>query len=188
MNNDENILNCALKLFAARGYDSVGIQEVVDVAGVTKPTLYHYFDNKKGLLESILDLNFKNLFIELSKNAIYDGDILNTLLRTVRAYFNFAESNKDFYRLHLSLWFAPPQSESCRLVNPHLAKEYKMIEKIFLDAVTDHGNMKNRHREYAISFQGTVNTYIGLYLNGYSSLDENVIRALVKQFMHGLFS
>ncbi len=36
------ILCHALQLFASRGYDATGVQEIVEAAGVTKPTLYHY--------------------------------------------------------------------------------------------------------------------------------------------------
>ena len=32
MDNRSNILECAMALFAARGYDAVGIQEIVDAA------------------------------------------------------------------------------------------------------------------------------------------------------------
>ena len=46
MDNRAEILNAALDLFHARGYDAVGVQEIVDRAGVTKPTLYYYFGSK----------------------------------------------------------------------------------------------------------------------------------------------
>ena len=52
MENRDHILDCALRLFAARGYDAVGVQEIVELAGLTKPTLYHYFGSKRGLLET----------------------------------------------------------------------------------------------------------------------------------------
>ena len=48
MDNKEVLLQVALDLFHAKGYDAVGIQEIVDKAGVTKPTLYYYFGSKKG--------------------------------------------------------------------------------------------------------------------------------------------
>ena len=59
-NNNDNrtgLLHSALTLFATRGYDAVGVQEIVENAGVTKPTLYHYFGNKLGLLETLLEEN-----------------------------------------------------------------------------------------------------------------------------------
>ncbi len=55
MDNRSTLLKCALDLFAARGYDGVGVQEIVEAAGVTKPTLYHYFGSKQGLLQALLE-------------------------------------------------------------------------------------------------------------------------------------
>jgi len=54
MSNRETILACALQLFSARGYDAVGVQEIVEAVGIQKPTLYHYFGSKAGLLHSLL--------------------------------------------------------------------------------------------------------------------------------------
>ncbi len=53
MDNRERLLQCALDLFADRGYDAVGVQEIVDTAGVTKPTMYHYFGSKHQLLQEL---------------------------------------------------------------------------------------------------------------------------------------
>lgn len=48
MDNREKILNCALELFHARGYDAVGVQEIAEMAGVTKPTLYYYLETNEA--------------------------------------------------------------------------------------------------------------------------------------------
>ena len=46
MENKERILECALELFYAKGYDAVGVQEIAERSGITKPTLYYYFGSK----------------------------------------------------------------------------------------------------------------------------------------------
>jgi AcrR family transcriptional regulator len=50
---EERIIAAAVKLFAERGFDATSVQEVVEVAGVTKGALYHYFDSKHDLLYAI---------------------------------------------------------------------------------------------------------------------------------------
>ena len=62
MDNRSNILSQAVELFASRGYDAVGVQEIVDAAGITKPTLYHYFGSKLGLLNTIFTEHFTALY------------------------------------------------------------------------------------------------------------------------------
>ena len=55
-------------------------------------------------------------------------------------------------------------------------------------AAKDHGNMRGRQRAYAATFLGMINTYIGLALNGYADLTDEVLYQAVHQFMHGIFS
>ena len=59
MDNKELIKKSALDLFYARGYDAVGVQEIVNTAGITKPTLYYYFGSKRGLLENLLQSGYQ---------------------------------------------------------------------------------------------------------------------------------
>jgi AcrR family transcriptional regulator len=49
----ERLIRAATELFAAKGFDRVAVQEVVDRAGVTKGAMYHYFDSKDDLLNEI---------------------------------------------------------------------------------------------------------------------------------------
>jgi AcrR family transcriptional regulator len=43
-------------LFAARGYDEVGAEEIVRTAGLTRGALYHHFPSgKRGLLEAVYE-------------------------------------------------------------------------------------------------------------------------------------
>ncbi len=188
MSNKENILEVALKLFSERGYDSVGVQEIVEKAGITKPTLYHYFENKRGLLDAIIKEYSTQRLVRIGKAAIYSGDVTMTLRNTVAACFNFARSNPEYYRLQMSLWFAPLDSESFQAIKPFIELEQRLFEDIFINAANDHGNMKGRHRVYAASFLGIINTYIGIVANGYAKFDNQLIQQMVHQFMHGIFS
>jgi AcrR family transcriptional regulator len=188
MNNRTKILACALKLFAARGYEAVSVQEIVDAAGITKPTLYHYFGSKQGLLTSLITENSAPLYARVEQAAIYTGDLPLILQQVVTAHFIFARENATFYRMQLAMWFAPPSSESYKVVSQVNNKRYRLIEALFVQAARDHGNMKGRQRAYAATLIGTINTYIGLALNGFTELDDRLVRQATHQFMHGIFS
>lgn len=45
----ERILSTALDLFAIKGYDATAVREICEAAGITKPTLYHFFGSKDGV-------------------------------------------------------------------------------------------------------------------------------------------
>ena len=64
MDTKEKILSCAEELFYLKGYDGTGVQEIVEQAGITKPTLYYYFGSKRGLLDQLLETKFSQLLRE----------------------------------------------------------------------------------------------------------------------------
>lgn len=182
------LLREALRLFAARGYDAVGVQEIVEAAGVTKPTLYHYFGSKRGLLDALLAGHFEALYEQVRQAAEYRRDVRLNVQQVADAYFAYAQEHPAFYRLHLSLWLAPPDSEGFRAVAGRLERQHALLEDLFVRAAEDHGNMRGRQQRYAATLTGMINTYIGLYLGGYSRLDDEVRYQAVHQFLHGIFS
>ena len=103
MDSRTGLLQSALTLFAARGYDGVGVQESCRGAGVAKPTLYHFFGSKLGLLEAL----FSNTAARLdsgSRRRRITGDLPLTLDRIFAAYIDFATAQPTFYRRN---WLYP---------------------------------------------------------------------------------
>ncbi len=188
MENRDKLLDAALELFAARGYDAVGVQEIVEAAGVTKPTLYHYFGSKSGLMEALLGRSFAPLDADLAQAAEYRRDLTKNLQDVARAYFHFAEQRPVDYRMLLALWLAPQQSEAHKLAAELNDRQQRRLEQMFAQASEDHGNMRGRQREYAAAFLGVVNTLIALALNGHARLDADLVYRAVHRFEHGIYS
>lgn len=178
----------ALRLFVDRGYDAVGVQEIVEAAGVTKPTLYHYFGSKLGLLEVLVGERMENLLTELKRASDYQHDLPKTLNEVARVYFNFAGEQSLLTRLNMALWLGPLNSEARKVTLGFNERQYAMLEDLFKKAAQDHGNMKGRHQAYAVTFLGMLNNYINLSLNGYTKLDDQLRYQAVHQFMHGIYS
>jgi AcrR family transcriptional regulator len=51
----EQILDCALQVFADRGYHGASIADVCTRAGIGRATLYQYFDDKRDVLLALAD-------------------------------------------------------------------------------------------------------------------------------------
>lgn len=188
-NNQSKILNVALNLFALHGYDAVGVQQIVVKADVTKPTLYHYFGSKKGLFESILVEKSVPLLQEVSEASRYDGNIVYSVTRVVNTYFSISQYQPMFYRLMLQTWFSPATSETYESISNLHYQQFELIERLFIEASADHGNMKGRHRQYAVSLRGMIDTYIGLSLQGFIELNnDDLVSRIVHQFLYGIFS
>ncbi len=188
MENRVKLLECALDLFSARGYDAVGVQEIVEAAGVTKPTLYHYFNHKRGLLDTLLEEQFAPLNGAIHQAAEYQGDLVMSLRNVLTVYFNFAVEHPVFYRLTLALYFASPGSEPNQAASRFTREQYHLVEEMFIQAGAQHGNLKGRQGTYAATLIGLINTYIGLFLNGYIVLNGALVYQAVQQYMYGIFA
>lgn len=186
--NRQIILDEALSLFAARGYEAVGVADVVGAAGLTKPSLYHHFGSKLGLLEALLEASYLELLERVRPATDYQGDLPLTLFRVVSAYCAFAQARPQVYHLLLNLCFAPPQSEAYRAVTPWNQRQHDILKDMFQKASGDHGNMKGRHELYAVLFLGMINTLIGVSLGGHLELNDEMVFKAVHQYMHGIYS
>jgi len=80
----DQILQGAATVFAADGYDGASMARIATVAGVSKGTLYNYFDNKAALFTAYVsdacDRGLANVF----DTAATDGDPAGVLLRIGR--------------------------------------------------------------------------------------------------------
>ena len=188
MDNRTAILDHALRLFAARGYDAVGVQEIVEAAAVTKPTLYHYFGNKRGLLDALLQERAAPLQAAVRAVVVYPADVTLTLRNVMRAYFEYARAEPTFYTMFTSMRYAPPASEPYRAASRLHEEQRALLEGLFGQAAEYHGNMRGRERAYAITLLATINAYIEAAQGAGQALDEELVHQAVHQLMYGILS
>lgn len=56
----ERLLDAALDLFAGKGYEAASMDDIADLVGITKGSLYHYVTGKQDLLSAVFILAFSN--------------------------------------------------------------------------------------------------------------------------------
>lgn len=191
MDNRQRILECAFELFCQRGYDAVGIQEICNEAGITKPTMYHYFGSKTGLLRTLMEDKMSEVMEKLEEAAVFHGDMEQALYDFATVLTDFANADHKGYMLLMSMCYSPKESEVHQVGNPYIVRIYNMVVQLFEQAAYVLGNMNGRQKEFAIGFMGLVNHYI-LYLcfmdEGPVEISEEKKRGLIHQFMHGIYS
>lgn len=187
------IIEKALELFCARGYDAVGVQEIAEQSGITKPTLYYYFGSKQGLMETILEENSRILEEMLEKAVEEPGDVPQVLYRVARAYFDFAGSHWQFYLFMLSQFYSGKKSEGFRTVYPLIQKYYQLVVRIFEDSADRLGNMGGRQEQFAVSFMGILDSHMMMLgreqdeEHGLVMTDQRTYE-IVRQFLYGIYS
>jgi len=182
------MLSAAENLFASEGYDGVGIQRIVDACGVQKPTLYHYFGSKQGILEEIVRSEFMPFLDSLERSCAFNGDLTMTLENAVKTHFAFATEKPTIYRMYLSLMVAPKESDGFKVFLPVVERQYAILEQMFRLAEKQHGNMRGRSKRYAITFTGHINAYITAHHYGQIALSEESAYMVCKHYMHGILS
>ena len=193
MDNRELIMNTAISLFSTRGYDAVGVQEIVEQAGVTKPTLYYYFGSKQGLLQKIVDTNSVILEQMLWDAVKAPGDVPFALKRVARAYFDFANEHWEFYRFMVGQLHAGHETEGFKTVFPVISRCYQFLVKLFDDSADVLGNMNGRQAQFAISFMGTLDSHMVMFMlhpdeKEHAHVTDEKVHEIVRQFLYGIFT
>lgn len=192
METKELIMQCANSLFYTKGYDAVGVQEIVDKAGITKPTLYYYFGSKAGLLKTLLEVKFGAFRESLRHLAEPELRIEEVLYQFAKDCWSFFGREREFYLLFMALFYSARENEAYRAVKPYVTEFYEFAVSIFDRAADQLGNMHGRQRQFAISFIGMINHYMILKLEtegvAQAEICDEELRAVVHQFMYGIFS
>lgn len=94
----DRIIDQAAILFAQRRYDQVTLDELIQILGIGKGTLYRYFTNKEELYGQILDLGHMKLMEILS--SVRDRQDVDPVEKLYEMSFSMAH----FIRLHLDIY------------------------------------------------------------------------------------
>lgn len=80
------ILDGARQVFLSRGFDGASMGEIAKVAGVSKGTLYVYFDSKESLFEALTTMEKAGLAETLFKLDSQDPDVRSVLTDLGHSY------------------------------------------------------------------------------------------------------
>ena len=92
----QRLLDTAEKLFYARSYEDVGVQEICQEAGVKKGSFYHFFPSKRDLTLAILDESWKR-YRETMLAQVFARDIapLKRIERLLDRQYRHHKAVKD---------------------------------------------------------------------------------------------
>jgi len=101
-NSIRSVLDSALSLFVAQGYDATSMDDIAGQAGLTKGAVYFYFKDKISLLYALLERSEEELF-----EPIYDAirsQLSSPTMRIVRLTSEFSRvgaEHKELALLHV---------------------------------------------------------------------------------------
>ena len=106
----DRILQGALELFSAKGYEATSVREICEAAGITKPTLYHFYGSKEGVYRALVDGALDDFSRAVTRAMQTPGSAVERLQRVGRAYFERARARRDLCRFIFGLVHNPATS------------------------------------------------------------------------------
>jgi AcrR family transcriptional regulator len=101
------ILDAALEVFSRRGYNGASIDEIATAAGISKALIYEHFPSKKDLHVSLLERHTQDIFVRLAQTADTKDPGEVRLRNGVNAFFEWAETHREAFRLLFRDTFEP---------------------------------------------------------------------------------
>ena len=105
-----HLARVAAKLFADRGYEATSVREIVEAAGVAKPTLYYHFQSKEGLASAVLTVPLSNLVESLRRIVTTVEDPVLCLEQVIEARYITFREDPDRGRFIYALLFGPSRT------------------------------------------------------------------------------
>lgn len=90
------LLDVGAKVFGARPFDSVTLEDVAGEAGVSPGLLYHYFSGKREFAAAVIEAQSGQFLLSTQPDASLP--IEQQLLGALDAYLQFVEANEHGYR------------------------------------------------------------------------------------------
>lgn len=92
------LLDAAADQIAAAPGGDVSLRAVCEAAGVTMPTLYHFFGSKQGLIDAVIERGF-DMYLGTKEATGSTGDPIADLRRGWNVHVDFGLANPGFYTL-----------------------------------------------------------------------------------------
>jgi len=110
LRSNDRILKKALELFSEKGYDATSVREICEAAGITKPTLYHFYGSKEGVYRAIVDGALMRFQSDLIRSLGGDGSLRDRLVRMAQTYVEGTLREPDLARFVMALIHNSPRS------------------------------------------------------------------------------
>ena len=129
----EGILEAAAVEFSARGYGGASVNRIIDQAGISKGSLYYYFEDKEDLFATVMEQALTRMKdgADLPPPEDLTADTFwNTFRDLMRRSVEFLKANESFLRLarsYYQLRLEAPASPAAQRVLEMGRNQWKML-------------------------------------------------------------
>jgi AcrR family transcriptional regulator len=96
---ERQILDAAVRVFSERGYHNASMDEISDVAGVSKPMIYAYLGSKEDLFAACINREATRLLEAVTRGVHGDLPPDMQLWHGLRAFFDFVGEQRESWQV-----------------------------------------------------------------------------------------
>jgi len=104
VNTKTKIFNVAARLISQKGYHAVSMREISEQSGVSKPTIYYYFNSKEGLYSNLFHSAIAYSDAQLNEILIREISVKEKLIELIKARFQQTLNYPDFAKFFIHLF------------------------------------------------------------------------------------
>ena len=142
----QRIVDIARRLFIEEGYLGVSMQQIADIAGLRKASLYHHFRSKESLFADVM-AELMDCILRDFAEADLDDEPIEEQLRQI-ALINYRQFDRpEIHRLAMDFFKHVPESEHTE-VHERLRSMQAVFSDIFERAI-ERGELRSINPHYA---------------------------------------
>ena len=184
----ENLLDQALTLFSERGYSATSIRDIIQAAGVSQPTLYYHFADKRSLFEELIKRHYETSQQQLEQIIATEVGCEARLRTFVQRSFEFCNADPRVPRLMFQTYNGPRVPEIDGILDKLTDRRFRLVKKIMQEGITE-GRLRPSDPDFlALSVCCLMDQPLNLFSrrsrpNRY--LTRDLAHALVELFLQG---
>jgi len=93
----EKILEAARDIFFKKSFYEATMDDIAQLSGIKKPTIYYYFPSKIELASQLLEINMENIFGKINKIISTTSNVKQRIKIIVEFYINLLEENSKIF-------------------------------------------------------------------------------------------
>ena len=186
---EARLFDCALTLFATQGYEGTSVREIIEAAGVTRPVLYYYCDNKEHLFRRVVHWTHDDAYRELEKALSAANGVANQLRVIIRGTFAFCAKDPRIPQLMFQAAYGSAASELSEFMEVQASRRFVMVAGVIQRGIDAGELQRGDAAAQALVFCSLMDYHANALSRMPSPeklLTEDRADALVITFLHGL--
>jgi AcrR family transcriptional regulator len=178
------VLNAAAELFSERGFENTSMGDLTRALGVTRPTVYYYFENKEDILFSILEIAQERIREALAHAVTHESTARKRLEIVIRSLVK--NSATTFGKIIVKTNPAHLSPAARDKMKERYKNSYRIIRSIIRDGIEDGSLAPVNVKMAAFALLGVVNWQVYWYHEGGDMTPEEIATNFLAILENGL--